>query len=123
MMPTEQPSEFKQSLPEPVKKVFESYKVDTYVQLLGSVNKAGCWFPMYSYSNNMKTDTAGGTAWNLMGECKHKWLPQVVMSKNFDKTWDEYMAAYKKCKPEDFLAEMQKELDKRIADYEKATKK
>ena len=123
MMPQEQLSEFKDSLPEPVKKVFENYKVDTYVQLLGSVNKAGVWYPMYSYSNNMKTDTAGGTAWNKMGECKHKWLPQVVMSKNFDKTWDEYMKAYAECKPEDFLAEMQKELDKRISDYEKVTKK
>ncbi len=123
MMPTEQPSEFKQSLPEPVKKVFEAYKVDTYVQLLGSVNKAGVWYPMYSYSNNMKTDTKGGTAWNKMGECKHKWLPKVVMSKNFDKTWDEYMKAYAACKPEDFLAEMQVELDKRIAAYEAASKK
>ncbi len=123
MMPTEQPSEFKDSLPEPVKKVFEAYNANTYIDILGSVNKAGPWYPMYSYSNNMKTDTAGGTAWTKMGECKHAWLPKVVMAKDFDKTWDEYMKAYAACKPEDFIAEMQQELDKRIAAYEAATKK
>lgn len=118
MMPTEQPSEFKDSLPEPVKKVFDAYKVNTYVELLHSVNKAGVWFPMYSYSNNMKTDTAGGTAWTKMGECKHQWLPKVVMAKDFEKTWDEYMKAYAACKPEDFIAEMQQELDRRIKAYD-----
>ena len=123
MMPAEQPSEFKDSLPEPVKKVFEAYGANTYIDILGSVNKAGPWYPMYSYSNNMKTDTAGGTAWTKMGECKHAWLPKVVMAKDFDKTWDEYMKAYAACKPEDFVAEMQQELDKRIAAYEAATKK
>ena len=71
----------------------------------------------------MKTDTAGGTAWTKMGECKHAWLPKVVMSKDFEKTWNEYMEAYKACKPEDFVAEMQQELDKRIAAYEAASKK
>ena len=120
MMPAEQLSEFKDSLPEPVKKVFAAYGANTYIDLLHSVNKAGVWYPMYSYSNNMKTDTAGGTAWTKMGECKHAWLPKVVMSKDFEKTWNEYMKAYAECKPEDFVAEMQKELDKRIADYEKA---
>ena len=45
------------------------------------------------------------------------------MAKDFDKTWDEYMKAYAACKPEDFIAEMQQELDKRIAAYEAATKK
>ncbi|MBO4681458.1 MAG: sugar ABC transporter substrate-binding protein, partial [Clostridiales bacterium] len=123
MMPAEQPSEFKESLPAPVKKVFEAYGANTYIDILGSVNKAGPWYPMYSYSNNMKTDTAGGTAWTKMGECKHAWLPKVVMSKDFEKTWDEYMKAYAACKPEDFVAEMQQELDKRIAAYEAATKK
>ena len=123
MMPAEQPSEFKDTLPEPVKKVFAAYGANTYIDILGSVNKAGPWFPMYSYSNNMKTDTAGGTAWTKMGECKHAWLPKVVMAKDFDKTWDEYMKAYAACKPEDFVAEMQQELDRRIAAYEAANKK
>jgi putative aldouronate transport system substrate-binding protein len=46
-----------------------------------------------------------------MGECKHENLPKVVMAKDFDKGWEDYMTAYKACKPEDFLAEMQEILD------------
>ena len=37
------------------------------------------------------------------------------MSEDFDTTWNEYMAAYTETKPEDFLAEMQEELERRIA--------
>lgn len=54
---------------------------------------------------------SGGTAWALMGECKHEWLPKVVMAPDFEQGWEEYMAAYNACKPEDFLAEMQAILD------------
>ena len=114
MQPGQQPSEFMDTLPDSVKKVFEAYNVTTYPQLMHSVNKAGVWFPMYSYSNNLTTDTPGGVAWTKMGETKHEYLPKVVMSKDFEKGWSEYMDVYKQCKPEDFLAEMQTELDKRI---------
>ena len=70
---------------------------------------------MWSYSNTLSTDTAGGVAWTKMGEIKHEWLPLVVMADDFDAKWDEYMEVYKTAKPEDFLAEMQEELDRRIA--------
>lgn len=117
MMPSEQPSEFMATLPDPIVNVFNAYGVTTYIGLLGSVNKAGCWFPMYSYSNNMNTSTEGGTAWTLMGECKHAWLPQVCMADDFDAKWEEYMQAYQDCNPDAFLAEMQEELDRRISGY------
>ncbi len=117
MMPSEQPSEFMATLPDPIVDVFEAYGVTTYIGLLGSVNKAGCWFPMYSYSNNMNTSTVGGTAWILMGECKHAWLPQVCMADDFEATWEDYMEAYNECNPQDFIAEMQEELDRRIDAY------
>ena len=69
---------------------------------------------MYSHSNNMTTETPGGVAWTKMGEVKHEWLPKVVMSSDFDGTWAQYMDAYAACQPEDFLAEMQVELDRRL---------
>ena len=37
------------------------------------------------------------------------------MSTDFEATWAEYMKAYAAAKPEDFLKEVQEELDKRIA--------
>ena len=45
---------------------------------------------------------------------KHEKLPQVVMAKDFDGAWSEYMKAYSDCKPEDFISELQTELDRRM---------
>lgn len=115
MQPTEQPSLFMASLPESVQKCFEAYGVTTYPGMIHSTDNYGPWFPMYSYSNAMTTATPGGVAWTKMGEVKHEWLPKVVMADDFDATWNEYMGVYNECKPEDFLAEMQEELDRRIA--------
>ncbi len=110
--PEEQPSEFQLDMAEPLKNCFAAYDCDTYPDMIGSVVETnGPWFPMYSYSNNFTTDTPGGVAWTKMGEVKHEWLPKVVMAADFDATWDEYMAKYNDCKPEDFLGEMQAILD------------
>lgn len=115
MQPAEQTSEFFDSLAEPLVKCFEAYGVDSYVDMLGSVEEEpGSWFPMYSFSNAMTTETPGGIAWTKMGEVKHEWLPTVVMASDFDSTWDQYMEAYSAVNPQDFLDEMQAELDRRV---------
>ena len=114
MQPTEQASEFFDGLAEPLVKCFEAYGADSYPDMIGSIvehNKP--WFPMYSFSNAMTTETAGGVAWTKMGEVKHEWLPKVVMDKDFEKAWEQYMAAYNAVNPQDFLNEMQQELDRR----------
>lgn len=114
--PGQQPTEFFKSLPSDVQKCLEAYDCETYSEMCGPINPVpGPWFPMYSYSNNMTTATPGGTAWTKMGEVKHEQLPKVIMSEDFEAGWEEYMAAYAECKPEDFLNEMQEELDRRIA--------
>ena len=112
--PEEQTSEFFDTLAQPVVDVFNAYGATTYPELIGSVvEKNAPWFPMYSYSNNMTTDTPGGVAWVKMGETKHEWLPKVVMAGDFESTWSEYMDAYNACNPQDFLDEMQAELERR----------
>ena len=110
--PEEQPSEFMNNMAKPLVDCFNAYGVTTYPEMIGSVVETnGPWFPMYSFSNNFTKDTPGGLAWTLMGECKHEWLPKVVMAPDFEKGWSDYMAAYNACKPEDFLKEMQDILD------------
>ena len=101
---------------------FEAYGAKTYVDMIGTSEAPGDWYPMWSYSNSLKTDTEGGVAWTKMGECKHEYLPKVVMAKDFDKGWAEYMKAYKACKPEDFINQMQKELDRRLKEAAKYKK-
>ena len=114
MQPQEQYSEFVSDMAEPLVKVFEAYNAKGYPDLIGSVKEKNApWFPMYSYSNAMTTDTEGGVAWTKMGEAKHEWLPKVVMASDFDSEWENYMKAYEECNPKAFLDEMQEELDRR----------
>ncbi|MBO4458833.1 MAG: extracellular solute-binding protein [Butyrivibrio sp.] len=119
MKPEGQEQEFYDGLSDSLKKCFMAYGVETYVEMLGTTPAPGPWYPMYTYSQTMTTATPGGTAWNLMDECKHMYLPKVVMADDFDAGWAEYMNAYNACKPEDFLAEMQTELDRRISEAAK----
>ncbi len=114
MQPTEQTSEFFSGLAEPLKNCFEAYGAENYPDMIGSIVEHNePWFPMYSFSNAMTTETPGGVAWTKMGEVKHEWLPQVVMSDDFEGTWEQYMEAYNDTNPQDFLDEMQEELNRR----------
>ena len=117
--PDGQAKEFFDGLNEDIKEAFAAYGAETYVDMLGTNEAPGAWYPMWSYSNNFTTDTPGGVAWNKIADVKHAELPQVVMAKDFDSAWDNYMTEYNKCNPQDFIGELQTELDKRMADAAK----
>lgn len=114
-----QPTEFYDGLSDKVKECLAAYGAETYVDMLGTSEAPGAWYPMYSFSNNLTTSTPGGMAWTKMGEIKHEYLPKVVMAKDFDAAWDEYMTAYEGCDPQAFLDEMQAELDRRMEEAAK----
>ena len=114
-----QEQEFFDGLSEPIKKCFEAYGAKTYVEMIGTSEKPGPWYPMYTFSSSMTTATPGGTAWTKMGEIKHQYLPKVVMADDFEEGWDEYMKVYEECKPEDFISEMQAELERRMEEAAK----
>lgn len=122
MQPLEQPSEFLDSLSVDVRECFEAYGVSNYVEMLASVDKTGPWFPMYSYSNTLTTETPGGVAWKRMVEVKQEWLPIVVMAEDFEAAWEAYLQAYQKCHPQDFMEQMQLELERRMALVENGEK-
>lgn len=114
MKPDGQAAEFYDDLSENVKECFNAYNSKTFVDMLGTSEAPGPWYPMYSHSNNMTTATEGGTAWTKMGEVKHEFLPKVVMASDFDTAWGEYMKVYEDCNPGAFISEMQAELDRRM---------
>ncbi|MDE7323491.1 MAG: extracellular solute-binding protein [Lachnospiraceae bacterium] len=119
MKPENQPKEFYDSLSKNVQDCFAAYDAETYVDMLGTSEAPGPWYPMYSYSNNMTTATEGGMAWAKMGEIKHEYLPKVVMASDFEGAWEEYMNVYNGCNPQAFVDEMQAELDRRMAEAAK----
>lgn len=113
--PESQKSEFWKTLSEPMKECLAAYGCETYVDMVGDNEEPGAWYPMYSYSGMLTNSTEAGIAWSNMNETKYTWLPQVVMSEDFEATWAEYMNAYEACEPEKFFADMQQELERRIA--------
>mgnify|MGYP001037976752 FL=1 len=119
MKPENQPAEFYDSLSKNVQECFAAYGAETYVDMLGTSEAPGPWYPMYSYSSNMTTATEGGMAWTKMGEIKHEYLPKVVMASDFEGAWEEYMEVYNGCNPQAFVDEMQAELDRRMAEAAK----
>ena len=119
MKPENQPKEFYDALSKNVQECFDAYGAQTYVDMLGTSEAPGPWYPMYSYSNNMTTSTEGGTAWAKMGEIKHEYLPKVVMADDFEGAWEEYMEVYDGCNPQAFIDEMQAELDRRMEEAAK----
>ena len=115
MRPEEQDSIFFATLPDELVRCFDAYGCKSYCDFLhSSQSEWEPWFPMYTYSNMMGTDTMGGAALLDIITLKHTALPDLVKSDDFEKDWDQYMEDYAACHPEDFLAEMQEELERRI---------
>ncbi|MCX7657536.1 MAG: extracellular solute-binding protein [Oscillospiraceae bacterium] len=115
--PDTQPSEFFDSLRPEVQECLTAYGAKTYVEMLDNNvidGKDQPWYPMWSFVGTMTSETPGGLAWTKMEETKKQYLPQVVVSSDFEKEWSTYLEAYKKCKPEDFLAEVQEAVYNRI---------
>ena len=83
--------------------------------MIGSdTSSRGPWFPLWDWSNSLASNTDYGKAWQDMGKCKQKWLPEVVKAKDFDKAWNDYVAAYNDCNPKVFLNEAQQEIKRRM---------
>ena len=117
MTPETQPSEFFDGLKPEVQECLSAYGAKTYVDMLdyNEINgEEQPWYPIHSFVGELTTETPGGLAWTKMEETKHEYLPQVVIADDFDTAWGEYMKAYKDCKPEDFLTEVQEAVYSRI---------
>ncbi len=115
MMPGEQPSEFLAGLATPLADCFKAYGANNYADFIGSTYcDQYAWYPLWSWSNNLGSDTEEGVVWQKMGEVKHEWLPKVVMSSNFDSDWSAYQKAYSDLNPQVFLDAAQAEVDARL---------
>jgi len=106
-----QPVEFMKSLKSDIRECFEAYGVQNYVELLGTNEAPGAWYPMYSYTQSLSSKSKGGMIRDEIDAVKRNWLPQVIMSDDFASTWDAYMAAYQACNPQDYFDILQRHVD------------
>lgn len=112
--PEYQSGEFFDALVPDVKECLTAYGCKNYVEMLGTNEAPGPWYPMYAYSDMLTTDSEAGRVWEQMNSVKRDFLPRVVMTDDFDAMWQKYMENYAACQPEIFFAEMQRELERRI---------
>lgn len=112
--PKYQVDEFYDALAPDVKECLLAYGCRNYVDMLGTNDEPGPWYPMYSYSNMLAKDSEAGRVWEQMNQVKKEYLPRVVMTDDFDAMWRQYMEHYEACQPTVFLEEMQRELERRI---------
>ena len=112
--PEYQPYEFYKTLSPIMQECFSAYGVQTYVEMLNKSEESAPWFPMWSYSNTFTTETPHGQVKADMDEVKHEYLPRVIMSNDFEATWDEYMVAYnKRCDIKIYFDELTNEIRRR----------
>lgn len=110
-----QPGEFYDALSDEVKECFSAYGVETYVQLLDPSEENAPWYPMWSYSNALTSETPDGEVWANMAEVKHEYLPKVVMADDFETGWNEYLSVYnRRCDIQVFLDGINAEIQRRI---------
>lgn len=109
-----QPEEAYAALPQDVRECLDAYGCKSYVDMLGSHDIPGPWYPMYSYTDMLTESSEAGRVYKEIQEVKHMWLPQVVMAEDFESVWNSYMEAYQGCNPEILYEAIQKELERRI---------
>lgn len=115
--PDNQKSEFFESLDADAQECLEAYGAQTFCDMLNTPYEENApWYPLWSYSNALTTDTEDGIAWTNLGEVKHEYLPKIVMADNFDTAWEEYMTVLNERVDMDALMTgFQTEVDRRIA--------
>lgn len=88
--------------------------------MIGTNDEPGVWYPMYSYTDTLTADTTEGEVTDRLDQVKHNYLPQVIMSQDFDSTWESYTEQYHACNPDILYGALQKELIRRLDQSEQA---
>lgn len=114
-MPANQPNIFYDRLSESVKKCFSAYGVQTYAEMLNEPDENPPWYPMWSFSNAVTDDTDYGKVMKQIDALKHKELPLIVMSEDFDKAWDHYVEEYGNIDSKLYFDKLTEEVAKRCA--------
>jgi putative aldouronate transport system substrate-binding protein len=113
-----QPNIYYKHIPEPVKKCFDAYGIQTYTGMLADPGENSRWYPMWSFSNSVTDDTDYGKVMKQIDTTKRKYLPLLVMSSDFEKTWTEYVDVYGKLDSQIYFNELTAEVKRRVEAWE-----
>ncbi|OOM78776.1 hypothetical protein CLPUN_18240 [Clostridium puniceum] len=121
MVPNEQPDEFYAELRPADKKILDAYGYKTFTEFMNTPpEKNEPWFPIYSFTNSLTSDSPAGIAMQKMDEIKKQWLPKVIMTKtaDFDSSWNQYQTTLTtQVDIKAYEDELTKEVKKRVEKY------
>ncbi len=112
-----QPSEFYKMQNDSVKRCFDAYGAETFVDLLNEAPDNDPWYPMWSYQNSLPEDSEAYKVSQEIEGAKHRYLPLLVMREDFDSAWKEYNTAYGKIDTDVFFGALTDEV-RRLAAME-----
>lgn len=120
--PAEQPGEFRATLTDTDKKILDAYGYQTFADFMNdpSDEENPAWYPIWSYVNNLTSDSPAKIAYTKMDDIKKQWLPKVIMTdpSNFDSTWDEYTTTLTtQADSQAYLDALTKEVERRIKEF------
>ena len=105
---------FFDSLAKDLQECFAAYGCRNYVEMLGSNDSPGEWFPMYTYTDALTTDSEAGITYKVLDKVKKEFLPRVIMAEDFEAEWQEYVDTYEACYPWIYYDALQKEVARRV---------
>ncbi|MBR4626967.1 MAG: sugar ABC transporter substrate-binding protein [Ruminococcus sp.] len=111
--PSNQPNIFYEKLPQSVKKCFSAYGAQTFSEMLNEPGENPPWYPMWSFSNAVTDDTEYGRVMKQIDALKHKDLPLIVMSEDFNKAWADYVSEYGNIDTKLYFDELTAEVQRR----------
>ncbi|SFW49666.1 extracellular solute-binding protein [Ruminococcus flavefaciens] len=112
---TNQPNIFYEHLSDDVQRCFSAYGIQTYTEMLNDPPENSPWYPMWSFSNSVTDETDYGKVMKQIDAAKHKYLPLLVMSNDFESSWEEYVDEYNQIDSQIYFDELTAEVRRRAA--------
>ena len=92
---------------------FDAYGKQTYSDFLNTPSENPPWYPMWSFESSATKETEYGKVSSMLSDLKHKYMPLMVMSDDFENTWEEYKNAYNKAEPQIYFDALTDEVHRR----------
>ena len=110
---TNQPNIFYEHLSDDVQRCFSAYGIQTYTEMLNDPPENSPWYPMWSFSNSVTDETNYGKVMKQIDAAKHRYLPLLVMTSDFESTWEEYVDEYNQIDSQIYFDELTAEVRRR----------
>lgn len=82
------------------------------MDMIGNNEAPGAWYPMYSYTTSLSSNSPAGQIPRSDGSGETQMASQVIMAEDFETAWEQYMEAYDSCNPEIYYQMLQLEVKK-----------